>query len=382
MQIVDNKLCCGCGACADACPKKCIAMDYNEYGFLMSIVGEGCVDCGLCKKVCPAQNPIQREEIKAVYKGYRKEKEKDADKESSSGALFPALAEKIISEQGVVVGAVFEDGFKNVKHVLVEDMTGVESCRGSKYIQSQTAGIYEKTKRALKDGRKVLFSGTPCQIAGLKGFLRADYDNLYTMDFICHGVASTAYWQAFLESVADGKKLAYVSFRNKDNGFTSSGIKIVTDDGVTLVEEPIAQEPIFGKAFANNLLARDSCGGCQYAARTRCADITLADNMIDCTDEEKKKGSSFIFINTQKGQALFDFVKADLCAEEKDAAEIIAKMMHLNGPAKPHKDREKLLTAFKEKGVDEAKKYVTVYSAETPSLWVRIKAKIKRLLKR
>ena len=104
--------------------------------------------------------------------------------------------------------------------------------------------------------------------------------------------------------------------------------------------------------------------------------------MIDCTDEEKKKGSSFIFINTQKGQALFDSVKADLCVEEKDATEIIAKMMHLNGPAKPHKDREKLLTAFKEKGVDEAKKYVTVYSAEKPSLWVRIKAKIKKLLRR
>lgn len=196
IELKDKKNCCGCASCVQRCPKHCISLIEDEEGFLYPKVDlETCIDCGLCEKVCPVLNKDEKREPLAVYAANNKDEE--IRKSSSSGGIFTLLAENIISRGGVVFGARFNEKWE-VVHDFVEKTEDLTLFRGSKYVQSKIGDTYYKASLFLKEGRQVLFSGTPCQIAGLRKYLRKDYDNLLTIDFICHGAPSPGVFRTFL----------------------------------------------------------------------------------------------------------------------------------------------------------------------------------------
>lgn len=211
--------CTACSSCFHSCPKHCITMQADSEGFLYPIVNEAdCIDCGLCEKVCHEQHPYDERKPLNVYAAINKDEAVRMN--SSSGGIFYLLAEKTIAEGGVVFGARFDENWQVVID-YAKTMDAVKPFMGSKYVQARTATAYKDAESFLKQGRKVLFSGSPCQIAGLHHYLRKEYDNLTTVDFVCHGVPSPKVWGRYLDEVVKAGKQAIneVKFRNKGNGW-------------------------------------------------------------------------------------------------------------------------------------------------------------------
>lgn len=219
-QIPSN--CTGCHACADICPKQCIDMRDIGEGFLFPIVNmENCILCNCCEKVCPllhVPNKNQNTQAFAVKSKDEAEREK-----SSSGGFFPLLAKWILNSGGIVYGAAYDKDFK-VRHIAVTDIEKLPLLQGAKYVQSTIGTIFSEVEDQLKAGRKVLFSSTPCQCAGLKAFLRKDYDNLILVDLICHGVPSPTVWQIYINYRAQkengGKRPVRINMRSKASGWS------------------------------------------------------------------------------------------------------------------------------------------------------------------
>lgn len=197
LQLTDKQDCCGCHACASVCARQCITMQEDNEGFLYPVVDAStCTDCGLCEKVCPVINQDEPRKPLKVYAA--KNRNEEIRRQSSSGGIFTPLAESVIRDGGVVFGAKFDKDW-NVVHAWTDTIEGITDFRGSKYVQSTIGDAYREAREFLKQGRKVLFSGTPCQIAGLRKFLRKEYDNLLAVDVVCHGVPSPLVWRKYLE---------------------------------------------------------------------------------------------------------------------------------------------------------------------------------------
>ena len=200
IQITEKSKCTGCHACVNACPKNCIGMVSDEEGFLYPEIRQTeCVNCGKCEKVCPLLNGKTKnpDALQIGYAAYNKDE--TIRLKSSSGGIFTLLAEWIIQQGGVVVGAAMTEDCKSVQHTIAETIEDLENLRGSKYLQSTIGTIFKTVKKYLDSGRLVLFTGTPCQIGGLYSYLGKEYDNLYTQDLICHGVPSPLIWKNYVE---------------------------------------------------------------------------------------------------------------------------------------------------------------------------------------
>lgn len=304
ISIKDKSQCCGCGACAQRCPKSCITMSDDEQGFLYAKVDEGsCVNCCLCEKVCPMLNPGEPRKPLATYAAiHRDEKIRLA---SSSGGVFTALAEYIIKQGGVVFGARFNDKW-DVIHDWTETIEGVAAFRGSKYVQSEIGDNYIKAERFLKQGRQVLFTGTPCQIAGLKRFLRKDYDNLLAVEVACHGVPSPLVWHSYVKSIQHNRKLHFLSFRDKSNGWKRFNFKAKFDQ--TSIHEPF-DENIYMKGFLYNLYLRPSCYDCKFKSLKSLSDLLIADfwgiSLIN-RNLDDDKGVSLVLANSINAKLLLE----------------------------------------------------------------------------
>lgn len=334
----NKQSCVGCGACI-ICPKGCISMEYDEEGFLYpKVKANDCVSCGLCEKVCPVLNAPGKDDASdddtnkpTVYGGYHKDETVRLD--SSSGGIFTLLSEEIINNGGIVFGCGFDENMKAV-HMGVEKLDDLYKLRGSKYVQSEIGDTYRQAKEALDSGRQVLFVGTPCQTSGLKGYLGKEYDNLYTCDFICHGVPSPKIFEKYIENLQEksGAKVTGFRFRNKDTGWNQSGLQ----QG-TLIEfengEKIRKSPAFKDSYMNGFLSdltlRPSCYNCAFkAAPHQTADIMIADFWgVDLVDESlnDKKGTSLVILNNEHGKELFDAVKKDFEGHEVEYYPALAK---------------------------------------------------------
>ena len=213
---MNNDICCGCRTCEKTCPTQAITMTQKWFGFNYPTIDESkCVHCGLCNKVCPAHN-IKKNTVLQSFVGYSNYR---AD--SSSGGVFPKLAEYVISNHGIVFGAVFDQDF-NVELTWTDrDFTKM---LGSKYVQANVKHTYEECKEFLERDKLVLYAGTPCQIYGLKAYLKKDYNNLITVDIFCHGVASPTVWQHYLKSL--NKEIDSINFRDKRNGWKNFYVTI------------------------------------------------------------------------------------------------------------------------------------------------------------
>ena len=248
IEILHKEDCCGCEACRQCCPHKCISMKKDEEGFLYPIIDKTkCVECGLCERVCPVLNPYD-EHLPISISAFTHSDE-SIRMNSSSGGFFTKIAAAIIEQGGVVFGACFDDEWR-VVHTYIDKTEELSLLQGSKYVQSSIGDLYINAKRFLQDGVPVLFTGTSCQIAGLKRFLRKDYDLLYTMDVICHGVPSPLVWKDYLHSILSVSNIESVSFRNKSTGWKNFSFAIRGKDNSMFVE-PFTQN-LFMKGFLNN----------------------------------------------------------------------------------------------------------------------------------
>lgn len=333
INITDKTKCCGCSACIQRCPKQCISMKEDEQGFLYPIIDtEACIDCGLCEKVCPMLNHSPTKEPLQVFAAKNKNEEQRL--RSSSGGIFILLAEHIIEQGGVVFGARF-NGKWEVEHCCAGTIEELEPLMRSKYIQSCIGNTYREAERFLKQGRQVMFVGTSCQIAGLKRFLRKEYDNLLAVDFICHGVPSPGIWRKYLEEIkssqseAAGKNsvlsfslksvpvITSINFREKQNGgygWKKFGFEVRAKspskgDKNTVLKSGIFYENIFMRGFLSNLYLRPSCYKCTAKNGASGSDLTIADfwgiqNYHPEFDDDK--GVSVVFEHTDTGRVIIN----------------------------------------------------------------------------
>ena len=329
-RLVD---CCGCASCVQVCPKQCISFNEDKQGFRYPKVNKSiCIECGSCERVCPMLKPHESVLPKSVYAA--KNKDIEVRIASSSGGIFTILAEKIISEGGVVFGAKFDEHWE-VVHDYAETIVDLAAFRGSKYLQSRIEDNYQKAKSFLVKGRKVLFSGTPCQIAGLKSYLQKDYDNLVCVDFVCHGVPSPKVWRRYLKEVAlksDKNSVSRmfisktdtlvksVTFRDKATGWKNYSFTVslseTSGEGeqTTVSQSAIFSENAFMKAFLKNIILRPSCYACRFREGRSGSDITLGDFWgIDKLRPEVDDdlGVGLIMINSDKGSSICSLISAD-----------------------------------------------------------------------
>lgn len=313
IEIVEKSDCVGCEACVQRCPKQCIVMKEDAEGFLYPQIDiEKCIDCGLCERVCPVIN--QGEPRKPLVAYAAKNQDESVRLSSSSGGIFTALAEYVIAQGGVVFGARFDESW-NVVHDYVETIEGLSAFRGAKYVQSRIGQSFLRAETFLKQGRMVLFSGLPCQITGLKKFLRKDYDNLITVELFCHGVPSPMVWKRFLEEevAIPHIRLKSISFRDKVSGWKNSSFFYSQEDanGVQLHRMPFAKN-LFMRGFLADLYLRPSCYHCPAKQFKSGSDLTIGDYWgvkLAHPELDDDKGVSAVLVNTDRGVKILQTVQ-------------------------------------------------------------------------
>lgn len=308
----DNK-CTGCGACINICPTIALSMQENEEGFLSPSINESlCIDCGRCEAVCPVYNPASdNSKTPSVYAFMAPN---DVRMGSASGGFFPMVAESILGRGGIVCGAAF-DKHGILRHELADNKQTLQRLRSSKYAQSKTGFIYRTVKSLLKNGRQVLFSGTPCQVAGLKHFLGKNYDNLLTADIICLGVPPQSLLQRHL--LEKGLQAPYkrIDFRSKSYPWGTHVMRVELENGITY--EKLYKEDPYYLAFMSAISLRKSCYDCPFCEYPRQGDITMGDfwGYEKLTGQKADaKGISIVLVNTDKGKEHFNLLNKENCS--------------------------------------------------------------------
>ena len=322
--IIDSEKCCGCGACASVCPENCISFATDGEGFLYPAVDEkNCVGCNACERACPMLSEPEKNTVVRACAVINNDKETRL--KSSSGGIFGLLAEDVFENGGAVFGAAFDESFA-VRHICAHTADELPLLRGSKYVQSNTTGIFETVKQLLDSDRQVLFSGTPCQVAGLKKSLGKNYLNLLTVDLVCHGVPSPVAWQRYLDFTKKkySAEPVFVNFRSKVSGWKKFSIEILFKNGRALRED--VYDNLYMKAFLRNLSLRPSCYNCPFKGLERVSDITLADFWgVEhvCSDMNDGLGTSLVFINSNSGLSAFEKLGSRIRVAETDASEAV-----------------------------------------------------------
>lgn len=333
------KKCCGCAVCEQVCPKHCIEMKPDEEGFLYPVIdSESCVDCGVCVKRCPLLSLEPAGNTPKVFSV--KSKDTETLQKCSSGGVFPLLARQTIRSGGTVFGCAYDDSLR-ARHTSARTESELEPMYGSKYVQSDTRGIYTEVKSELQKGVPVLFSGTSCQVAGLKSFLGRDYDNLLAVDVLCHGVPSPLLFKRHMEYL--GKKLGgevtKFTFRCKDRGW---GVNYKAETAGRKKVDNSLFEPYFS-AFLDGNIVRESCYSCAFTTPDRHADVTLADFWgIDEIDPKffDKNGVSLVIVNTPKGEKAMNGISSDIISKPQRFEDAVKKNSNLITPTKRHACRD------------------------------------------
>ena len=314
MNIIPVEDCTGCSACLNSCPVGCIVMSPDEHGFRYPHVDRStCINCGKCERVCPVLNN-KPSNPDSIFYGC-KHVDDEVRRHSSSGGFFYELAKSVISSGGVVFGAAFSSVFHKVVHIQAATLEELEPIRVSKYVQSEVDSSYPLVKNALEQGKTVLFSGTPCQIAGIKSFIGEVPENLILAEVVCHGVPSPKVWDIYLSGLEKdhGSKVKFVSFRDKSKSWRKSDFLAMFEDGIEF-RQSNSENP-YMKAFLKNLSIRPSCTACKFKRFTSGADITMGDFWGSTelgNSYNDNIGISVVALNTSKGLSYFDSVKDNL----------------------------------------------------------------------
>ncbi len=371
--MIDINNCCGCSGCKVGCPTDAIRMVENKEGFQEPIVDENkCIECGKCVRVCPMNKTSLNSYIQRAYAAQHINN--DVHMGSRSGGVFVALSDYIIDNNGSIYGCGYDNSF-NVIHKRAINKNERNEFQGSKYVQSNMKNIYELVRKDLDEDKLVLFSGTPCQVAGLLNILNnKQKQKLYTVDIVCHGVPSPLIWKEYrkyLENKYNGK-ITKVDFRNKNKFGWSKHIESVWIDN----KQHDSRE--YTKLFYTHCLIRTSCYKCPYKTINRCSDITLGDywgigEFIEVPNYEK--GTSLVLVNSEKGERIFDLIKSDLWFKETTIEQAKKKQHPLKLAFPQPKERVKMWKRFEENGIGSI---IKRYS--TPNLYIRCINKVKKVL--
>ena len=383
IQPERKKDCCGCKACQDACRHAAISMVEDEEGFYYpSIDDSKCVDCGLCNKVCPYETTNSdhlRYESFSFPVFYAGQLHKNVELfEVSSGGACWALVQVVIQKGGVVYGAE-QINVDHVRHTCAHTLEEAKKLRRSKYLPSDTGGVFSAVKQSLKEGTLVLFCGTGCQVAALNTFLGKSYENLFTADVVCHGIPSQKVWKKYREEKEKKakKRIVDLVFRDKTKGWNKNQYKITYDDGSVEYESSV--QNLFHAGYLHGLFYRPSCGTCRFATIPRVSDISLADYWQykgKFHSEDNNVGVSLIAINSQKGGELLESASAYMDVEETSEELALKSCRHMDEHPVENPNRKKFFALFLRKGYHKA---ATRILYPPPSIIERVKGRIKKI---
>lgn len=336
-----GKDCSGCTSCASSCSKHAITMRLNSEGFWYPSINQKlCVNCGLCSKVCPSLGEFQKHVPKTVYLSWIKDTETRLN--SSSGGIFSAIAKKVLSKDGVVCGAAYDEHM-NVHHTIIDSIDDLPKLMGSKYVQSTIGDVFSKIKKFLQENRFVYFVGTPCQVQGLKSYLRKQYPNLVTSDLICHGNPSGELFKAQIKCLEkkNNYKVKDFKFRSKDRFGQGCDIKVITDKDKAFYYN--AELLPYFNGFWKNLTLRESCYNCNFSSIERVGDITLGDYWLVkkvFPGTKTSKGCSLIFVNSDIGNQVVNEISSDIFLRQSSLEQAMLGQGQLKKPVPRPKARD------------------------------------------
>ena len=343
--------CVSCGACAAVCKLDAIRMTRNKEGFQVAMIDRiKCVDCGMCQKVCPALSEVKKHQRDAEVYAFKAND--DLRKRSTSGGAFAALAEAIIKQNGVFCGAA-QGGDFSVSHIRGESAGDLAKMQGTKYLPSDVTACYSQIAEDLKQGRMVLFSGTPCQVDGVKRFIdnkKLPAENFFSVDIICHGVPSPAFYRSYMEWLEKeyGSPVTEYSFRSKKISWRGSSSYAKLENGQELKNDK--KLCAFMNVYYSDNITRESCYSCPYTSKDRVGDLTISDYWgLENLDKsfEDTLGVSMILINTEKGRALFEKTEGERIVGSIEAA----KQPQLSRPTCRPQTRDEFWRTYEKKGV-------------------------------
>ncbi|MBQ6995559.1 MAG: Coenzyme F420 hydrogenase/dehydrogenase, beta subunit C-terminal domain [Lachnospiraceae bacterium] len=371
IELFQNKSdCCGCGACMNICPKGAITMQEDEFGYVYPVIDdEKCVKCGLCKKACQYKDGTEFYKVRKAYAAAIKNSKEVMV--VASGGIFTTLAKQVLSENGVVFGVSMDniEGQLTPRHIDIQDEKDLYKLQGSKYVQSNTGNAYKKVKEYLLEGRNVLFSGTPCQITGLKAYLGKEYQNLLTVDVICHGVPSTRMFQDYIKSLEKklGGKIYSYKFRDKSRGQgMNAQILYKKQNGEEKVKYIDGYLTSYFYMFLKSIIYRENCYSCPYARAERVSDITAGDfwgvyqvhaDEMNKSNMSNLKGVSCMLLNTEKGLQYFEKIQNRLDYFESSVEKVAKNNKQLREPSERVSERENVLRIYQGQGYDGVEQY-------------------------
>ncbi|MBQ7986825.1 MAG: Coenzyme F420 hydrogenase/dehydrogenase, beta subunit C-terminal domain [Clostridia bacterium] len=377
--------CIGCTACAHSCPTEAIKIQKNTEGFLSAVINdEACIKCGICFNVCPVQQGSNAgEEYKEAYACYSKNK--DIQNTSTSGGIFYFIAKEILKKDGTVYGATMDENLV-VKHIPIQKEEDLHKLQGSKYVQSELGDTYAEIKDRLENDEYILFSGTGCQVTGLKQYLKKDYEKLLTVDLICHGIPSPGMFEdytAYLGKKYGGKVIAY-KFRQKNPKEAQSyDTKIEIQKGAKVIEKTISgDDDPFTLNYLQNTLQNKECYKCKFASLKRLSDITLGDYWgIGEAHPDFSKGNSvsLVLLQTEKALSVWENIKSELEFLPTDKEKILKRNRQLAEPA-PYNARRTDVYGNYAKGRFGHKFYFKHFLGKNMAIYL-LKRKILEILK-
>lgn len=384
IELCNVNDCTGCFACENACRQSAIVRIKNDEGFSYpKILHDICVSCHACQRVCPVLFPLKKNEKGNVYAAWNKDE--TIRSQSSSGGMFSVLASAILKGKGLVVGAgMDDDGY--VRHMAITEEDSLGRLRGSKYVQSLVdKDVYVKMKEYLSQGKKVLFSGTPCQVAAMCKTFKKYSDLLYTVDLICHGVPSPDFFAVFYKKLKKQiPNMVSYQFRDYKNWLVCTNVNVNVNGRI--YNRYLYGKPTFYQdAFLKGYLHRENCYRCQYTSIQRVSDITLADfwgiGKAKPIDEHYKGGCSMVSVNTKKGSVLMETIKKGIFYEQRDIQETIdGGNEQVVKPSCRPKERDNFYKDAKVMSWRQLIKKYHLTLREKATLFRRIKHKIKKLL--
>lgn len=382
-SIAAKEYCTGCTACESTCPKDCITMKPDNNGFLFPVIDtDMCISCGLCEKSCPIINPLKTAEYEPkAYAAYSKDEAMRLS--SSSGGVFSEIAKAVLQRGGVVFGAAYNEQFEIV-HICAENEEALAKLRGAKYAQSDLRGVFAQVRQNLEAGQKVLFSGTPCQVGGLKAFLRKDYDNLLTVDFICHSVPSPMVWHEYVryraEQDNDGELPESINLRSKTTGWSRYQYSNLFEYANSPDHIVKSGESLYMKLFVGGYINRESCENCRFKGYSRVSDLTIGDfwGIWDIAPEmDDNKGTSVVLVQSRRGKEIFDLIKEYCVVQTVSLEEASAQNQAILKSSPSNARRAEILQLARSGGFERCKE---LFATPKASFGKKILRKLRALL--
>lgn len=384
-EFANKSQCTGCTACASVCPQQCIRMVEDVEGFTYPKIVNvaSCISCRSCERVCPVLS--QKEEKESLTRAFAALSKNDSLRmESSSGGVFSELSEIVLKSGGIIYGASYDKN-GSVEHIGVDNMENLGKLRGAKYSQSNLKDSFSTIKKQLDSGINVLFSGTPCQVGGLKAFLKKDYENLLCIDFVCHGVPSPLVWKKYVKYRAqidnNDNPPDYINLRNKESGWTnySYSVEFAYSKGKRYLRKN--NEDLFMNLFVNNYILRNSCSACHFKGYSRVSDITLGDfwGIWDINSEmDDNRGTSLVLIHSVKGEEFFRAASGNIKSSQVTLEQASMMNPSLLQSSIPQPSRDNVLRDIIQNGFETA---ITIFQSNQSAKTLLL-VKIRRIFSR